>query len=79
MDSDYKPAIVADVQRSIGAVNGIVVLLQGYQGPVRSAELIEKNYPQVTLGQFLAFSTTVVEVCSRAHPETHAESPPVPS
>ncbi len=62
MDSDYKPSIVANVQRSIAAVNGIVVLLQGYKGPVASSELIEKNYPQVTLGQFLAFSTTVIEV-----------------
>ncbi|KAI1798337.1 hypothetical protein LXA43DRAFT_1088446 [Ganoderma leucocontextum] len=67
MESDYKPSIVADVQRSIGAMNGIVVLLQGYKGPVASSELVEKNYPQVTLGQFLAFSTTVVESLGSAH------------
>ena len=62
IESDYKLLIITDVQRSIIAVNGVVVLLQGYQGPVTSSELIEKNYPQVTLGQFLAFSSTIVEV-----------------
>ena len=63
MESNYKPSIVSDVQRSIGAMNGIVVLLQGYQGSITSSEHIERNYPQVTLGQFLTFSSTVVEVC----------------
>ncbi|PIL27398.1 hypothetical protein GSI_10546 [Ganoderma sinense ZZ0214-1] len=61
MESNYKPSIVADVQRSIGAMNGIVILLQGYQGSITSPEHIERNYPQVTLGQFLTFSSTVVE------------------
>ena len=64
MDSDYKPSVIEDVQRSIGAVNGIVVLLPGYQGPMASSERISKNYPQITLGQFLAFHSTVVEVRS---------------
>ena len=63
MDSHYKPLIVSDVQRTISAVNGIVVLLQGQTLPASSSELIEKSYPQVTLGQFLAFNQTIVEVC----------------
>ena len=63
MDSHYKPLIVSDVQRAISAVNGIVVLLQGQTLPASSSELIEKSYPQVTLGQFLAFNQTIVEVC----------------
>ncbi|KAM5534750.1 hypothetical protein V8D89_011614 [Ganoderma adspersum] len=67
IESDYKLLIIADVQRSISAVNGIVVLLQGYQGPVTSSELIEKKYPQATLGKFLTFSSTIVESLGSAH------------
>ena len=67
MDSDYKPLIVSEVQRAIGALNGVVVLLQDNARPTTGSELVEKNYPQATLGQFLAFSQTVVEVSLHAH------------
>ncbi|TBU42316.1 hypothetical protein BD309DRAFT_896487 [Dichomitus squalens] len=67
MDSDYKPLIVSDVQRAICALNGVVVLLQDNTRPTTGSELIEKNYPQATLGQFLAFSQMVVESLGSAH------------
>ena len=52
-------------------LNGIVECAAGV--PVPSPELIEKSYPQVTLGQFLAFNQTIVEVCVSWSQKRHSE------
>ena len=56
----YKPLIVGDVQRSIGAVNEIVVSLQ--RDKPLSSDIVDVNYPQSTVDQFLKSSKAVVDV-----------------
>ena len=60
---DYKPLIVVDVQRSIGAMNDIVTTLQ-HDAPLTS-DLMEINYPQNTVESFMRSSQTVVDVSIR--------------
>ncbi|KAI1787280.1 hypothetical protein LXA43DRAFT_1098405 [Ganoderma leucocontextum] len=56
---DYKPLIVADVQRSIGAMNEIVTTLQ-LDAPLTS-DLVEINYPRTAVDSFLRSSQAVVD------------------
>ncbi|KAI0672198.1 hypothetical protein C8Q78DRAFT_990702 [Trametes maxima] len=49
--SPDKTAIVRDVERSVGAVNDIITLLQGDR-PLRS-DVVDVNYPQETVNTFL--------------------------
>ncbi|KAM5545921.1 hypothetical protein V8D89_000047 [Ganoderma adspersum] len=56
---DYKPLIVADVERSIGAMNDIVTTLQR-DAPLTS-DLMEINYPQNAVDSFMTSSQAVVD------------------
>ncbi|PIL29022.1 hypothetical protein GSI_09070 [Ganoderma sinense ZZ0214-1] len=56
---DYKPLIVADVQRSIGALNDIVTTLQR-DAPLTS-DIMEVNYPQSAVNSFVGSSQAVVD------------------
>ena len=60
---DYKPLIVDDVQRSIGAMNDIVTTLQR-DAPLTS-DIMEINYPQNAVDSFVRSSQTVVDVSVR--------------
>ena len=60
---DYKPLIVADVERSIGAMNDIVTTLQR-DAPLTS-DLMEINYPQNAVDSFMTSSQAVVDVSMR--------------
>ena len=57
---DYKPLIVADVQRSIGSMNDIITTLQR-DAPLTS-DLMEINYPQTAVESFQRSSQAVVDV-----------------
>ncbi|TBU23613.1 hypothetical protein BD311DRAFT_799899 [Dichomitus squalens] len=56
---DYRHMIVEDVQRSIMAVNNIVASLER-DAPL-SSDIIQINYPQATVDEFLRHSQTVVD------------------
>ena len=57
---DYKPLIVADVQRSIGSMNDIITTLQR-DAPLTS-DVMEINYPQTAVDSFHRSSQAVVDV-----------------
>ena len=56
----YRPVIVGDVQCSIRAINEIVVAL--HRDKPLSSDILDVNYPQSTVDQFLKSSKTVVDV-----------------
>ncbi|KAI1787283.1 hypothetical protein LXA43DRAFT_1098408 [Ganoderma leucocontextum] len=57
--ADYKPLIVADVQRAVTAVNNIIASL-GRDAPLAS-DIIHMNYSQATVDEFLRNSQAVVD------------------
>ena len=58
--ADYRALIVADVQQSVTAVNNIIASLER-DAPLTS-DIIQMNYPQATVDEFLRNSQVVVDV-----------------
>lgn len=57
--TDYRPLIVADVQQSVTSVNNIIASLER-DAPLKS-DIIQMNYPQTTVDEFLRNSQAVVD------------------
>ena len=58
--TDYRALIVADVQRSVTAVNNIIASLER-DAPLTS-DMVQMNYPRATVDEFLRSSQAVVDV-----------------
>ncbi len=58
--ADYRSLIVADVQRSVTAVNNIIASLER-DAPLTS-DIIQMNYPPTTVDDFLRNSQAVEDV-----------------